>query len=270
MRRIVIVLPLLVCVGMAAIPPQPAEGPPWHPWLYDYAVYRAEVAVGVDYVGTAEFIGGELILTTSLPSGRFHRYDPLSRVLTPAGDAPFGVSGSFWDGEFLWLAGNQSELWCYDENLESAEDWGEPYGERWYIELPSWYQTGIARVDDTFWLADELGVIYLWRLGEEEPHGEYVVGQGRELVYDGEYLWLLSYRGILKLTTGGEIMGRIPLPCNRGYPSGLAWDGTRLWLVVNEAASDGRTLIWSLNPYEAELLPLGAPPEDRRGAVEYD
>ncbi|MCK4593127.1 hypothetical protein KAU45_01405, partial [bacterium] len=116
---------------------------------------------------------------------------------------------------------------------------------------------------------DELGVIYLWRLGQGEPHGEYVVGQGRELVYDGKNLWLLSYRGILKLSTDGEVLGRIPLPATRGFPSGLAWDGTRLWLVVNDSADD-RTLIWSLDPYAAELLPLDVPPEDRRDAVEYD
>ena len=146
MQRVVFVLPLLVCVGMAAIPPQPAEGPPWHPWLYDYSVFRAEAVVGLDYIGSLEFIGEELILTTSLPSGRFFTYDLEKGAFSPAGDAPFGVSGSCWDGEFLWLAGNQSELWRYDRKLESVEDWGEPYGKRWYIELPSWRQTGLARV----------------------------------------------------------------------------------------------------------------------------
>jgi hypothetical protein len=261
-------IPLLFA-ALAAEPPQPAQGPPWHPWFYDYSVYRAETAVPADYVGTLEFVGGELVLTTSLPSGRFHRCDPAEGVVSPAGGAPFGVSGSCWDGEYLWLAGSGAELWRYDGDLRAVEDWGEPYGERWYIELPSWRQTGIARVGDDFWLVDELGVVYLWRPGEPEARGEFVVGQGRELAYDGEHLWLLSFRGILKLTTGGEILGRIPLPATRGFPSGLAWDGSRLWLVVNDAEED-RAFIWSLDPCAAVLLPLDAPPEDRREAVVYD
>jgi len=265
-----LVLPLLLAVltAQAAIPPQPAFGPPWHPWLYDYSVYRAEAALPLDFVGSLEFIGGELLLTTSLPSGRFHRYDPASGALENLGVAPFGVSGSFWDGEFLWLAGNDGELWRYTADLTAVEDWGEPYGEQWYIELPSWRQTGIARVGEEFWLVDELGVIYLWRPGEAEPRGEYIVGQGRELAFDGgRSLWLLSYRGILKLTTTGEILGRIPLPATEGFPSGLAWDGGRLWLVIN---AEDRAYIWSVDPQAAELLPLGDPPEDRRDAVEYD
>ncbi|OGD74669.1 MAG: hypothetical protein A2Y64_05220 [Candidatus Coatesbacteria bacterium RBG_13_66_14] len=263
------VTPLLLAAlaASAAIPPQPAEGPPWHPWLYDYAVFRAEAALPLGFVGSLEFVGGELILTTSLPSGRFHRYDPASGALADLGDAPLGVSGSFWDGECLWLAGNGAELWRYDGSLKSVENWGEPYGERWYIELPSWRQTGLARVGEDFWLVDELGVIYLWRLGEAAPRGEYIVGQGRELACDGENLWLLSHRGIIKLTTGGEILGRIPLPATEGFASGLAWDGERLWLAIN---AEDRTLVWSLDPGEAELMPLGEPPEDRRDAVEYD
>ncbi|HUT99422.1 MAG TPA: hypothetical protein VM054_10155 [bacterium] len=267
MVKFVIPLLLAALAVQAAIPPQPAEGPPWHPWLYDYSAFRAEAALPLDYVGSLEFVGGDLILTTSLPSGRFHRYDPRSRTLSSAGDAPSGVSGSMWDGEHLWLAGSGAELWRYTADLEAVEDWGEPYGGRRYIELPSWRQTGLARVGEDFWLVDELGVIYLWRLGEAAPRGEYVVGQGRELVYDGENLWLLSHRGIIELTTGGEILGRIPLPATEGFPSGLAWDGSRLWLVIN---ADDRALVWSVDPDAAELLPPGAPPEDRRNAVEYD
>jgi hypothetical protein len=263
------VIPLLLCAlaAQAAIPPQPAFGPPWHPWLYDYSVFRAEAALPLDFVGSLEFVGGGLIITTSLPSGRFHRYDPATRALSDAGSAPFGVSGSLWDGEYLWLAGNDAELWRYTADLTPVEDWGEPYGEQWYIQLPSWRQTGIARVGQDFWLVDELGVIYLWRLGEAAPRGEYVVGQGRELAFDGKNLWLLSYRGIVKLTTGGEILGRIPLPATEGFPSSLAWDGERLWLAIN---ADDRAYLWSVDPRAAELLPLGEPPEDRRNAVEYD
>ena len=261
--------PLLLAAlaASAAIPPQPAEGPPWHPWLYDYSVFRAEAALAVGFVGSHEFIEGGLILTTS---GLFHRYDTRTRSVSPAADAPHGVTGSFWDGESLWLAGNGAELWRYTAALESLKDWGEPYGERWYIELPSWRQTGLARVGEDFWLVDELGVIYLWRLGEAEPRGEHVVGQGRELVFDGENLWLLSYRGILKLNRAGEILGRLPLPATRGFASGLAWDGGRLWLAVNGADDEDRTLLWSVDPEDAELMPLDEPPEDRRDAVEYD
>lgn len=248
----------------AAIPPQPAEGPPWHPWLYDYSVFRAEAALPLDFVGSLVFVDGDLLLTAG---SRFHRYDPASGVLTDAGGAPYGICGSLWDGGYLWLAGNGAELWRYTADLQPVEDWGEPYGERWYIQLPSWRQTGIARVGEDFWLVDELGVIYLWRLGEAEPRGEYIVGQGRELAFDGKNLWLLSYRGILKLTTGGEILGRIPLPATEGFPSGLAWDDERLWLVIN---AEDRALVWSVDPGAAELLPLGEPPEDRRNAVEYD
>ena len=266
--RVTVFILALALVGLAAIPPQPAEGPPWHPWLYDYSIFRAETAM-TEFVGSLEFVGGELILTKH-GQGSFYRYDPRSRTLSPAGDAPFDVSGSFWDGERLWLAGSGAELWRYDGNLKSVENWGEPYGERWYIELPSWRQTGLARVGEDFWLVDELGVVYLWRLGEAEPRGEYVVGQGRELAYDGKNLWLLSYRGILELTTAGVVLGRIPLPATEGFAEGLAWDGSRLWLAVNDADPDGRTLIWSLDPEAAELLPLDAPPEDRRNAVEYD
>jgi hypothetical protein len=267
MVKFVIPLLLAVLAAQAAIPPQPAEGPPWHPWLYDYSVFRAEAALPLDYVGSLEFVGGKLLLTTSLPAGRFHRYDPAVGTLTDAGPAPGGVSGSFWDGEYLWLAGNGAELWRYTADLEPVEDWGEPYGERWYVQLPSWRQTGIARVGEDFWLVDELGVIYLWRLGEAEPRGEYVVGQGRGLAFDGKSCWLLSYRGIIRLTTAGEILGRLPLPATEGFASGLAWDGGRLWFVIN---GDDRALVWSVDPGEAELLPLDEPPEDRRGAVEYD
>ncbi len=266
MVRILAFIALTAIFAQAAIPPQPAEGDNLHPADYDYSCYAEPIAVPAEFCGALEFINDELYAFTSWKRGAY-RLNSETEVFTLATESvPLGVRGAHWDGETLWLTDHSASLYRYDGELNSLQDWGEPYGERWYIELPSWQQSGIVRLGEGFLLVDELGVIYQWRLGEDEAHGEWIVGRGEELVFDGVYIWMLSYRGVLKLTTEGAIVGRIPLPEEEGFASGLAWDGELLWLSMNH---DNAPLVWKLDPELARLLPLNEPPEDRRDAVEY-
>ncbi|MCD4733127.1 hypothetical protein K8R78_02690 [bacterium] len=257
---------LFALTAQAAIPPQPAEGDNFHPAGYDYSCYAEPLDVPAEFCGALEFINGELYAFTSWERGAY-RLNPDTELFALAREeVPLGVRGAHWDGETLWLTDHSASLYRYDGEFNSLQDWGKPYGERWYIELPSWQQSGILRLGEKFLLVDELGVIYLWRLGEEREHGEWIVGRGEELVFDGVYIWMLSYRGVLKLTTEGIIIGRIPLPAEEGFASGLAWDGKFLWLSMNH---DNAPQVWKLDLERAKLLTLNELPEDRRDAVEY-
>jgi glutamine cyclotransferase len=87
--------------------------------------------------------------------------------------------------------------------------------------------------------------------GQSYPGLGLSAGEGVEgLAFDGTYLWSIDFldHKIYRLNTSGAVIGSIPTPNSSYVASGLAWDGSNLWV------SEWNQEIYKINPANGQVL----------------
>ena len=171
---------------------------------------------------------------------------------------PYGLT---WDGQYLWLAGN-NQARIYKLNPSTGEVISS-------FASPNSAPRGLTWDGQYLWLAgDTQDRIYKLNPSTGEVISSFASPdlQPQGLTWDGQYLWLAGsyYDRIYKLNPStGEVISYFASP--ELYPRGLTWDGQYLWL-----AGDTQARIYKLNPSTGEVISSFASPDNDPSGLAWD